>query len=683
MKKILTFLFVIVLGIVSVNAVPAYPNPIKFKQPDGAIVTVFVKGDEKVHWRETLDGYTLVFNKDGYLTYAIKDANGDLQSSNVVVTEIEDRDIVANSLLQGISKREFYSESQVSILLQVWSAYKETTSKIERKGSLIGGYKAVCVLAQFPEKQLIHSKSDFENLMNGIGYNGYGASGSVKEFFLETSYNQFNLTIEIVGPYTTPESELYYAGANGSARCNMLAKWLAMEADKDIDYSECDNDEDGVVDNFHFIFAGYGQESGVKDVIWSHSWAFDEITLDGKKLSRYSCSPELNGNSGDTITAIGVIGHEISHAFGSGDYYDTDYARGGQFDGTGNWDVMAGGNWNNEGNTPAHHNLYEKIKFGWIKEEMLSKKATVTNMPSSTFNPIAYRVNTTTPNEYFLIENRQNTNFNSYVPGHGLLICRVHSEIETYINYNSVNTHHPLRYYPVCASSDVAIPNSKEKSYGVINGDGCTFPGSTNNREFTDSSTPSMQSWAGQNSNKPITNIVEDGDFISFDFMGGGDEVTYFPVTIISFGNGAIKVRSNDRIVISDTYLKNGSEIVITALPDDGYELKELKINNKTIEGNTAVINEETIISATFRVGTGVINVVNSNTKIISNDNTIQIYNSDERSLDVQVIDISGAIIKQIVMNNGEGNICVPKSGIYIVKVNDGLNVVYRKIIVK
>ena len=91
-----------------------------------------------------------------------------------------------------------------------------------------------------------------------------------------------------------------------------------------------------------------------------------EVITDGKTISKYSCSAELRGTSGTNITRIGVICHEFGHVLGAPDYYDTDYSTSGQYDGTGSWDIMAAGSWNNDGATPAHHNAYTKISvYGW------------------------------------------------------------------------------------------------------------------------------------------------------------------------------------------------------------------------------------------------------------------------------------------------------------------------------
>ena len=40
-------------------AVIAYPGLVDFKQPDGEIVKIRMKGSESLKWAETEDGYTL------------------------------------------------------------------------------------------------------------------------------------------------------------------------------------------------------------------------------------------------------------------------------------------------------------------------------------------------------------------------------------------------------------------------------------------------------------------------------------------------------------------------------------------------------------------------------------------------------------------------------------------------
>ncbi len=140
----------------------------------------------------------------------------------------------------------------------------------------------------------------------------------------------------------------YYGGNDGSGN-DLKPRELVAEAvtlaDPTVNYVNFDNDLDGFVDGVYVIYAGYGEESGASaNCIWAHAWSLaTTLTKDGKKISKYSCSSELQGTSGSTITNIGVICHEFGHVLGAPDFYDTNYGTGGEYDGTGNWDLQAGG----------------------------------------------------------------------------------------------------------------------------------------------------------------------------------------------------------------------------------------------------------------------------------------------------------------------------------------------------
>jgi M6 family metalloprotease-like protein len=475
MRTLFLFFTFFIISCNALFAVTACPDPVAYTQPNGETVTVMLKGDERIHWHETMDGYTLLFNQAGYLSYAQLDENGNLQPSDFIAADIAQRNSAVNSLLNRTEKNLSFSNVQKQLMLQVWAIEDEVESGGEKAVS--GLYKTLCAFVQFPEKAMIKSMSDFENLMNQIGYTGNG-TGSVRDFFRESSYGQFDLMITLCGVYTAPNSESYYAGppGDGTLRCPELARWAAQKvaAESGINFSDYDSDNNGVVDGFHFIFAGVGQEGGgCNTCIWSHKWSFSPaVTKNGKSISVYSCSPELY--SGTTMTTIGVICHEMTHAFGAPDFYDTNYGTGGQYDGTGNWDIMAGGSWNGSpgGNRPPHHNMYTKSQFGWVTPTILSTPKTITNIPNSAENPVAYRINTNTANEYYLLENRQRIKFDTNVPGDGLIIYHVHSNVGS----SGINDTHPQKMYPVCAGSNVAIPTSGASNYGTINSAGCPFP---------------------------------------------------------------------------------------------------------------------------------------------------------------------------------------------------------------
>jgi M6 family metalloprotease-like protein len=574
-------------------AVPAIPNPVQFTQPNGEILTIMIKGDERIHWSESIDGYTLLYNQDGYLTYAILDEDGNLQPSDVIATDIEERDFAVRTFLNTIDKKLFYSDVQKQLMLKVWEIEDTFENRGER--GLEGQYKTLCAFVQFPNKSMTKSISQFEGLFNQLGYTVNG-KGSVRDYFKESSYNKFDLIITLCGIYTAPQNESYYAGNDGTQNCQALARWAALQvaAEPDINFADYDSNNDGKVDGFHFIFAGIGQESsGNKNDIWSHSWEFyPSVNKNGKSISVYSCSPELL--YGSTITTIGVICHEMTHAFGAPDFYDTNYGSGGLYDGTGMWDIMAEGSWNGypSGNCPPHHNMYTKIQFGWVTPVVLNSPTTITDMPNSTENPVAFRINTGNGNEHYLLDNRQRIKFDASVPGNGLLVYHVHSSVGSYC----INCTHPQKMYPVCASSNVAIPTAGASNYGNINSGGCPFPGSSGKTSFGGTSTPRMFHWTNTViEDKPITNIAHSSGKISFDFMGGGSLMCFVTLTANPTSGGTTTGAGG--------YLENSS-VTVKATPNTNYSFFNWTKSGIIVETNpsyTFTIEENTELVANFR----------------------------------------------------------------------------------
>ncbi|MCG8700331.1 MAG: M6 family metalloprotease domain-containing protein [Bacteroidales bacterium] len=501
-----------------VKAVTAYPDPVKITQPDGSELTVQLKGDESVKWAETYDGYTLLYNKKGVFEYAISDGEGGITPSGIAA--VQERTPQVDNLLAQTPKRLRYSSSQVSMLKSIMNM---KSAEASQAFPTTGNRKLVCILMGFTDKSFTKTNAQFNSLFNQVNYSVGSATGSVKDFHLESSYGQFNLDVTVAGPYKASKNMSYYGG-NGINGRDQNPRALVREAvdaaDPDVNYANFDNDNDGNVDGIYVIYAGYGEEAGGgANAIWAHAWGITTVTRDGKKISRYSCSSELRGSSGSNITAIGVICHEFGHILGAPDYYDTDYNTGGNFAGTGRWDMMAAGSWNDNGDTPAQHNAFTKVYvYGWANATTLSSKTDVT-VKNSIDNKSFYQINSTTNNEYWIMENRQKKGFDASIPGHGLIIYHVHKDVANV--GNKINATYPQKMYPVCASAS-SNPGSSPSSYGSINSGGCPFPGTSNKTSFTDATTPHMKSWAGNNTNAPITNITESGGVIKFKFKGGG-----------------------------------------------------------------------------------------------------------------------------------------------------------------
>ncbi len=521
-----------------VKAVTAYPNQIVFSQPDGSSITIFLKGDEKIKWALTTDGYTIMFNSQGIYEYATLNSNSEMVPSGIKANDVANRNATELNFLSQTTQGIFYSKSQIGYLKQIWEIYDaETKYNGPKSFPTTGNRKLICILMNFTDKTFTFSKAEFTNLFNQVGYANLGALGSIKDFFLENSYNQLSLTVDVFGPYTAANNMAYY-GANDANGKDVNARALITEAvnaaNPLANYADYDNDGDGTVDGVYVIYAGNGEaDGGAANTIWPHAWNIVPVILDGKTVSRYSCSNEQR-SGGANITRIGVICHEFGHVLGAPDFYDTDYATGGSYTGTGNWDLQAGGSYNGpagDGARPAHSNPYTKAYiYNWTSPIVLSTQTSV-SLPNSTTNNVFYRYNTTTDNEYFLIENRQQTGFNTNVPYHGMLIYHVD------VNYiaahrSNLNAGSHQGCYPVCAGATGNPPTV----YGTIDGATCPFPGTGAKTTFMDATTPYAKSWAGANTGKPIISIAEAGGNITFCFITcpAANDPTVFSASAIS-----------------------------------------------------------------------------------------------------------------------------------------------------
>jgi len=533
MKTLFSALLVVALFIysaVTAFASPAYPGLIKKVQPDGTVISLYLKGDEKIHWMESEDGYSLLYDSNRNIVYAIADKEGNMVPSSVVARDISSRSASDQTFLKEIPQKLNYSPVQINTAKSIWKmVQKSSNPESNQLRATAKTAKAICTLINFSDKSITISKAAFNNLMNQVGYSAEGDNGSVHDYYIENSYGQVDLEITVAGPYTLSQPWAYYGANDPSTGSDNIDKvhQFATEAanltfggnNPTINPADYDNGS-GSIGGFHIIYAGYGEEAGGDpNCIWAHESGFyPALTFGGEQLKTYSCSAELRGNSGTNITHIGVICHEMGHVLGAPDFYDVNGTGAAtDFLGTGNWDLMASGNWNNGGACPAHINMYQKIQFGWVNPTVLTQAQAITGMPNSETNAVAYRYDTSTSGEYFVLENRQKTGFDQYIPGTGLLIYHV-SITNADINNNTVNIASPQKVYPVCASA-TTNPTATAASYGSINTAGCPFPGTSNKTSFTDYSIPAATSWKGNNTLKPVTEIQQQNGVISFNFL--------------------------------------------------------------------------------------------------------------------------------------------------------------------
>ena len=181
-------------------AVIAYPGLVDFKQPDGEIVKIRMKGSESLKWAESEDGYTLLYDTAGNLVYAELDAKGDLSASNLIATNIASRPAEVAKKLQSTPKRLTFSPSQMSMANQVRQA-RAKQMVVTPNSPVIGTRKMLLILVEFSDYSFKKSKNDFDKLMNQLNYTDGGRYGSVRDYFKENSFDQLDLVTDVVGIY--------------------------------------------------------------------------------------------------------------------------------------------------------------------------------------------------------------------------------------------------------------------------------------------------------------------------------------------------------------------------------------------------------------------------------------------------------------------------------------------------
>ena len=274
-----------------------------------------------------------------------------------------------------------------------------------------------------------------------------------------------------------------------------------------VNFADYDNDGDGVVDALVIIAAGTGGETtGNTGDIWSHKWNITPRVHDGVRIQSYFMAPE-DGR-------VGVMSHELGHLLLKWpDLYDTDYSSRG----TGQWDLMAGGSWNNGGNTPAHPTAWCKLQAGWINPTTIFGAAQDVTIQPYNANGQVYKlpVGNASSKEYFLVSNRRKTGFDSHLPGEGCIIEHIDDDQSN----NTDEDHYLVDIEQADGRRDL---NTNANSGDADD----AFPTASNNT-FTGTSTPNSNSYAGTSSNISVTNIQKSGsNVIAHINVGGGGGAT-------------------------------------------------------------------------------------------------------------------------------------------------------------
>lgn len=407
-----------------------------------------------------------------------------------------------------------------------------------RSGPVVGSFEVPVLLGLYDNAP---TSAPHDSAIVAEAYFGPG-EGTITDYYHEVSDSLVTLRGVVFDWVRAPGADSTYtegdSGLTGGAG-DFVKDLLALQPATD--WGRYDNDgpdgvpnsgdDDGFVDVLAAIHPTSGGEcggSGSDDRIWSHRWSLSSATgsvfvtdtesANGGfiRIDDYTIQPGL-ACSGGALAPIGIFTHELGHAFGLPDLYDTNSANGST-SGAGTWDLMSSGSWgcnNAAPQQPCHMGAWSKAALGWVDVVTLAPD---TDFDTLSLGPVeetgqVYRIDAADGSgEYFLLENRQRLGYDANLYAEGLLIWHVSTQIlATQWPQNRVNAGNPMGVWLRQADGRGDLDGGSGRGDG-----GDPFPGTTARADFHVSSTPSSRTHAGAISGLTIYDIETSGDDVVF-----------------------------------------------------------------------------------------------------------------------------------------------------------------------
>lgn len=350
-------------------------------------------------------------------------------------------------------------------------------------------------------------------------------SNSMKTYYEEVSYDNLTIDGTANGWYEAPNDMAYYGapegGSSDSRNFYQLVAEAVLDADPYVDFSQYDTNRDRIIDGICLVHAGRDEATGGgQNAIWSKQSVYPgTLRVDGVYVGYYFTVSEFS--------PVGVYVHEFGHMLGLPDLYDTDYSSTG----AGVWDVMGSGAWGDWGRTPSHPSAWSKVYLGWAQPTVISNYVEGQRVMYMEGNaPDVIKLPTTNSQEYFLLENRYQSGYDRYLPGSGLLIWHIDTDvISQWLYYNRVNNNEAHKGVDLEEASGVQDLDQR----GSNDGDS-SDPWKNNPTGFTPDSTPDSRLYDGTDTKIKVFNISSVGTSMTIDIDFGGDSFAVFLDTLTS-----------------------------------------------------------------------------------------------------------------------------------------------------
>jgi M6 family metalloprotease-like protein len=296
-----------------------------------------------------------------------------------------------------------------------------------------GNLQVKVLLVDFPDRQGSVPPQHYADMLFS---SGIYPTGSMRDFYKEISLGKVDVNGSVHGWLRMPKPYSYYTNNQSGLKAasyphnaqRMAEDAVSAALQQGIQFgADLDKLNQGIVTALFIIHAGRGAEQMHPSIagreIWSHKWNLRNPIDVGNGLSATIYLTVPND------CKVGVCAHELGHlAFQWQDFYDPNYGEDGkEWDGSGVWDLMAGGSWNGDGARPAHPAGLHKLQHRWVSVTTVTKSRKLTLKPYTAKTGRVYKIVSPqySSKQYLILENRKKRGFDFNLPGEGLLVWRV------------------------------------------------------------------------------------------------------------------------------------------------------------------------------------------------------------------------------------------------------------------
>jgi len=433
---VISLFIAFIFSFTGLNAAYLENIPMKLIQPNGDTLYCYASGDEFFNYLHDKDGYTIIQNSDGYYMYAIY-AGDQIAPSQFVAGTVNPSDV-------GLRSNVVISSAEYQARRTAWFNYQDIL-RLRTSDRNHGNLNNLVVFIRFADDDEITKLfSTVEKMFN----NQEEGASSMYNYFKTTSYGQLTIpsffypepnedTIlsyqdiyprSYYQPYHEESNPEGYKEDRTEREHQLLKRAIEYIADSVPEDIDLDYNHDGYVDNVCFVVKG-----GVgawANLLWPHRWALysDTVEIHGKRVWDYNFM--LEGAS--TYFNNAVLCHEMQHTLSFPDLYH--YSSSGPSP-VGQWDIME-----SNPNPPQQSGAYMKWKYGnWVNEPTIFQQGDYTlNSIGSGIEPLSYKIPTSDPNQFFVLEYRNATDpfDRCYSSGTGLLIYRINTRWNGNAGYN-------------------------------------------------------------------------------------------------------------------------------------------------------------------------------------------------------------------------------------------------------